>query len=162
MEANLSKKQIDEMMDSFINSCRYGGLKITHQRVQTYRTLLLIPDHPTVETIHKRMLPQLPTISLDTVYRTLTTLEEHHLVARIQTSESQARYEAVFTPHHHIICSKCKAVMDFEWPEVDQLNFPKAVQGWGRVNTKTIVIYGYCADCTSDANTAQKYPKTFP
>lgn len=154
MEANFSKKQIDEMMDNFIHSCRAAGLKITHQRVQTYRTLLLKPDHPTVETIHKRMLPQLPTISLDTVYRTLTTLEEHRLVARIQTSESQARYEAVFSPHHHIICSKCKAVMDFEWPEVDQLEPPQEVKDWGRVNTKTIVIYGYCANCTPDVNTA--------
>lgn len=154
MEITFSKKQIDEMMDSFINSCRSGGLKITHQRVQTYRTLLLKPDHPTVETIHKRMLPQLPTISLDTVYRTLTTLEEHRLVSRIQTSESQARYEAVFNPHHHIICSKCKAVMDFEWSELDQLELPQAVAGWGQINTKTIVIYGQCVNCIGDNNKA--------
>jgi len=144
----LSQEQLKQMLDQFVTACRKAGLKVTHQRTEIYRHLLLIADHPSAETLHKRLLPALPTISLDTVYRTLTTLEQHGLVARIQTAESQARFEAVCTPHHHLICSRCKKVVDFQWPAIDQLDLPSKVIQWGAVDSKTIVMYGVCSTCS--------------
>ena len=149
MVMSLSQEQLEQMMEQFIYSCRKAGLKVTHQRTEIYRQLLLIADHPSAETLHKRLLPTLPTISLDTVYRTLTTLEQHGLIARIQTAESQARFEAVCTPHHHLICSRCKQVMDFHWPTVDQLELPANISQWGTIDSKTIVMYGVCNTCSS-------------
>ncbi|MGB4599260.1 MAG: Fur family transcriptional regulator [Trichlorobacter sp.] len=142
-----TQEQLEQMMKQFIAACRQAGLKVTHQRTEIYRQLLLMPDHPTAETVHKRLLPALPSISLDTVYRTLTTLEQHNLVARIQTAESQARFEAVYAPHHHLICSRCKRVMDFHWPAIDTLALPPDLAKWGVIDSKTIVIYGVCASC---------------
>ena len=144
----LLQEQLEQLMDQFMSACRKAGLKVTHQRTEIYRHLLLIADHPSAETLHKRLLPTLPTISLDTVYRTLTTLEQHGLVARIQTAESQARFEAVYAPHHHLICSKCKQVMDFHWPAIDQLELPANVNQWGAIDSKTIVMYGVCSICS--------------
>jgi len=142
------QEQQEQTMEHFVTACREAGLKVTHQRTEIYRQLIRIPDHPTAETLHKRLLITLPTISLDTVYRTLTTLEEHHLVTRIQTTESQARFEAVYTPHHHLICSRCKRVVDFQWPAVDTLEPPPNIKQWGQINSKTIVMYGFCKDCS--------------
>ena len=139
-------------MEQFVIACKNASLKVTHQRTEIYRLLITVPDHPTAETLHKRLLPALPTISLDTVYRTLTTLEAHNLVARIQTTESQARFEAVYAPHHHLICSRCKRVIDFQWPVVDTLDPPTAITQWGQIYSKTIVMYGICKHC-SDSGT---------
>jgi Fur family peroxide stress response transcriptional regulator len=144
-----TKEQLEQMMNQFISACRAAGLKVTHQRTEIYRQLLLIADHPSAETLHKRLLPILPSISLDTVYRTLTTLEQYSLVSRIQTAESQARFEAVCTPHHHLICSNCKQVMDFQWPDIDQLELPSTINQWGSIDSKTIVMYGICKNCSS-------------
>lgn len=140
--------QLEQMMHQFTTACRAAGLKVTHQRMEIYRHLLMMADHPSAETLHKRLLPDLPTISLDTVYRTLTTLEEHGLVSRIQTAESQARFEAVHEPHHHLICSRCKKVMDFQWPAIDTLTPPAVAEQWGQINSKNIVIYGICKNCS--------------
>lgn len=148
MAITCTQKQLEQMMDQFVTACRNAGLKVTHQRTEIYRQLIRLPDHPTAETVHKRLLSTLPTISLDTVYRTLTTLEEHHLVARIQTTESQARFEAVHAPHHHLICSRCKRVVDFQWPDVDTLAPPADVSQWGQIDSKTIVMYGVCNTCS--------------
>ena len=148
MAASGSTQQQDTMMEQFVIACREAGLKVTHQRTEIYRLLVLLPDHPTAETIHKRVLATLPTISLDTVYRTLTTLEECNLVARIQTTESQARFEAVYAPHHHLICSRCKRVVDFQWPVVDTLEPPADIAQWGQIDSKTIVMYGVCNTCS--------------
>lgn len=144
----ISQEELEQALDTFTVACRIAGLKVTHQRTEIYRQLVTLPDHPSAETLYKRLVPTLPTISLDTVYRTLTTLEQHGLVARIQTAESQARFEAVFTPHHHLICSHCKQVVDFTWPEVDAIALPEDVALWGRINSKTIVMYGICSTCT--------------
>lgn len=144
----ISQEELEQIMGTFTVACRTAGLKVTHQRTEIYRQLVATPDHPSAETLHKRLLPTLPTISLDTVYRTLTTLEQHGLVSRIQTAESQARFEAVFTPHHHLICSRCKQVYDFIWPEVDAVTMPDDVAQWGQINSKTIVMYGICNSCT--------------
>lgn len=144
-----TKAPVTHNMQHFIDACKAAGLKVTHQRMEIYRTLVEQPDHPTAESVHKRLLPKLPTISLDTVYRTLATLEEHHLVARIQTTESQARFEAVCAPHHHLICSRCKRVVDFQWPAADQLHPPEDITNWGTITSKTIVMYGICTDCVT-------------
>lgn len=148
MATTCSLQQSEQMMEQFVTACREAGLKVTHQRTEIYRQLVNQPDHPTAETLHKRILSTLPTISLDTVYRTLTTLEEHQLVARIQTAESQARFEAVYAPHHHLICSQCKRVVDFQWPVVDTLEPPADVAQWGQIDSKTIVMYGVCNNCS--------------
>lgn len=142
------KEEQGRLINSFASACKDVGLKITHQRTEIYRTLVEQPDHPTAEIIHKRLLPQLPSISLDTVYRTLATLEEHRLVTRIQTSESQARFEAVYAPHHHLICNQCKSVVDFQWPAMEQLPIPDELANWGRVSSCTVVMYGRCNDCS--------------
>lgn len=153
MAMTCSKEQLEQMMEQFVTACRESGLKVTHQRTEIYRQLIKQPDHPTAETLHKRLLVTLPTISLDTVYRTLTTLEESNLVVRIQTTESQARFEAVHSPHHHLICSYCKRVVDFHWPAADSLEAPATIAQWGQVSSKTIVMYGVCNNC-SDHKTA--------
>ncbi|MDK9719094.1 MAG: transcriptional repressor [Trichlorobacter sp.] len=148
MATYCTQQQKEQMMEQFVTACRDAGLKVTHQRTEIYRQLVNQPDHPTAETLHKRLLATLPTISLDTVYRTLTTLEQHGLVARIQTAESQARFEAVYAPHHHLICSRCKRVVDFQWPDVDTLQPPADLAQWGQIDSKTIVMHGVCSTCS--------------
>lgn len=149
MAKPLTKDQLEQTMQRFVTACKQAGLKVTHQRMEIYRQLLLVSDHPTVEVLHKRLLSSLPSISLDTVYRTLTTLEQHGLVSRIQTAESQARFEAVYAPHHHLICSRCKQVHDFHWPAIDTLEVPSDLSKWGQIDSKTIVVYGICNSCAS-------------
>lgn len=147
MARPLTKEQLEQTMQQFVTACKRAGLKVTHQRTEIYRHLLQEPDHPSAEILHKRLLPSLPSISLDTVYRTLTTLEQHGLVSRIQTAESQARFEAVYAPHHHLICSRCKRVVDFQWPAIDRLDLPADVSTWGRIDSRTIVVCGICTHC---------------
>jgi Fur family peroxide stress response transcriptional regulator len=56
------------------------GLKFTHQRYLVYRAMVATKDHPSAETVWKRVRAEAPSISLDTVYRTLAALEQRDLV----------------------------------------------------------------------------------
>lgn len=149
MPAKDSQDTILKTMDDFSAACRKAGLKLTHQRYKIYKELLKSSDHPAAEALHKRLLLKIPTISLDTVYRTLATFEQHGLIARVQTVESHARFEARLRHHHHLICSVCNEIMDFQWEGFDQSPLPQSLQEWGTVSNRQAVVYGVCKKCHS-------------
>jgi Fur family transcriptional regulator, peroxide stress response regulator len=128
--------------------CRDAGLKLTQQRIEVYSELAHSSDHPSPETLHRRLKPRMHAISLDTVYRTLATLAHHTMVQKVETFQSQVRYEVVQPPHHHLICRTCHAICDFPWPTFDSINLPKETHSWGTVERKSAVLTGICKKCS--------------
>lgn len=138
---------LQQQMAAFEKSCRELNLKLTHQRLEIYRELAQATDHPSAETLHKRLKKTLPTLSLDTVYRTLATLEEYRLVKKIQTVDSQAYFETLMVQHHHLVCEKCKEITDFYWKSFDAFSVPEDVGQWGAMKNKSVIISGVCQKC---------------
>ncbi|MCX8027657.1 MAG: transcriptional repressor [Thermodesulfovibrionales bacterium] len=123
------------------------GLKLTPQRSFIYNELLKSKSHPSADAIYKKVKKRLPCISLDTVYRTLVTLQEHGIVKRIDTTESQARFDADLSNHHHFICSKCNAIFDVNWHDFDSKEIPDEVKDVGEVYQKVVTFHGLCKKC---------------
>jgi Fur family peroxide stress response transcriptional regulator len=144
---NRTTESIAEQLTSFERSCREVGIRPTHQRLELYRELALSSDHPSAEILHKRLRERIPTISLDTVYRTLATFANHGLINKVETVESQGRFEATYIRHHHLICSICKEIMDFQWEAIDRASLPEEISAWGRIDNKNVVVYGICKKC---------------
>ncbi len=140
-------ERIDKKVDFFAAACRKAGLKVTHQRLEIYRELAAAIDHPSAEMLHKRLVARMPTLSLDTVYRTLAMLHDHGLVRKVETAESQARFEVVFIKHHHVICRRCHEIIDFQWDQLDDAPLPKVLASWGWIESRNIVVYGVCKKC---------------
>ena len=140
----------EERLEAFKEICRKEGLKITHQRLEIFKELLNSHDHPTVEKLYQRLMPKLPTISLDTVYRTLTTLEQHGLIVRVETGESQARFEGKMEEHHHAICKKCGEITDFFWKFPNETVLPDEILKWGKISKKSISLHGLCRHCVQE------------
>jgi Fur family peroxide stress response transcriptional regulator len=65
----------------------------------------------------------------------------------VQTPESQARFEAEMMQHHHLICDKCKKIMDFQWQTFDESTLPDEIFAWGRIQYKNVVLHGICDKC---------------
>lgn len=141
------KLSVEEQLRTFEDICRKEGLKITHQRLEIFKALVNSDDHPTVEKLHHRLQSKLPTLSLDTVYRTLTTLEQHGLVARVETEERQARFEGKMEEHHHAICKKCGRITDFFAEFCTEAVIPDEILRWGEISRKSITLHGLCRQC---------------
>ncbi len=127
--------------------CRDAGLKLTPQRMEIYVELANASDHPSPEMLHRRLHPLMPALSLDTVYRTLKTLEHYGLAQKVDTFQSQVRYEAVQPLHHHLICRECQEIRDFPWTSFDSVKLPKEANSWGVVERKSVVLTGLCRKC---------------
>lgn len=148
MHLNLEQQaDLKDRLETFEQACKKAGLKITHQRLEIFRELAIALDHPSVETIHARLKTKLPTISMDTVYRTLTTLEKQGLISKVQTVESQARFEVTSRQHHHLVCDKCHEIVDFQWRVFDESPLPLEATKWGQITAKKAIIHGLCHKC---------------
>ncbi len=136
-----------DLLDRFRNLCQKFGIKLTYQRLEIFRVLLSSEDHPTAEEVYARVKQKVPTISLDTIYRTLSTFEELGLVKRIYLFDDKARFDPNTRPHYHLVCLRCHKIIDFEWPEVHKLKFPREISQWGEVKNFYLEVHGLCRDC---------------
>ena len=127
--------------------CRDKGLKLTHQRLEIYRVLAADNSHPSADEIHTRLLPKMPTLSLDTVYRTLLTFERHGLINRVEVLDDRARFDANLRTHHHLVCTRCRTAVDLYWPAVDELEAPADSATWGTVESRHLELRGICKNC---------------
>lgn len=138
---------LHDRVKAFEARCRKAGLKLTHQRLEIYRELASTYDHPAADDVYRRVQKRIPTISLDTVYRTLLTFEQFGLAARVHAFDDRARFDANVSPHQHLACIRCKSIQDFQWRTFEQMKPPAKATKWGEVQTKDVVLKGLCNEC---------------
>jgi len=144
---NVSKTDIDRRTEAFVRFCRQKGMKVTHQRMEIFRELAGSEDHPDAEGVFARVRKRVPSISRDTVYRTLSTLESEGLVRRAEILGGPARFDPNTDPHHHFICTVCGAIKDFTSDALDRLRVPNSVKAFGSIESAQVQVRGVCSDC---------------
>ena len=127
--------------------CREAGMAVTSQRLAIFRELLAAEDHPSPETLHRRVKKAMPSLSLATIYKTLDALEELGLIEEVSPVGDVKRYDGNHRPHHHLVCVRCKRVTDFYDPELDTLAPPARQLGGFVVQSTTVQVKGLCAAC---------------
>ncbi len=113
----LPDTEVARRLERFRATAREAGIKLTHQRLEVFRELASTEDHPDAETVFHGVRERVPTVSLDTVYRTLWLLEDLGLIVTLGPRRERARFDANLDSHHHFICENCGLVRDFEHEE---------------------------------------------
>jgi len=145
-------KHVDEVarrVDQLSRGLRDAGLRLTHQRLEIVRVVAADVTHPDVETLYRTVRERVPTISLDTVYRTLATLEEHGLISRVLFTPGPARYDANSARHHHFVCTRCGLIRDVQDADLDAIKPTAGVARIGRPEAVSVQFRGMCAACQS-------------
>ena len=127
--------------------CEDAGIKLTHQRLEIYKELMAATDHPSAEEVHVRLQERMPTVALDTVYRTLATFDELGIARKLHLANKRNLFDTNLVPHHHFICDRCRKVEDVHWPEFDTSALPAEVSGMGRVSSRHLELHGLCREC---------------
>ncbi len=136
-------------MAHFQRVCREAGTKLTPQRLEIFREVAATGDHPDAETIHRRVKGRMPTVSLDTIYRTLWLLVDLGMIQTLGAAggRERARFDANLERHHHFVCVKCGLTRDFYSPDFDALAAPASLGEIGRVEATHVEARGVCLDC---------------
>lgn len=95
-------------------------------------------------------------LAQSSTYRNLTILEEAGVATRIVTSDDHARFELDETltrrHHHHLICTVCGDVTDFELPGAIEGTLDRELDRAGRaamfqIDSHRLDLLGTCARC---------------
>ncbi|MEQ6249647.1 Fur family transcriptional regulator [Sulfitobacter sp. HNIBRBA3233] len=103
-------------------SLRKSGIRVTKQRVALMSVLASADDHPDAIELHDRARAIEPSVSLATVYRTLSVLEEGGVVHRHSFDGGGARFETTHDDHHdHILDVDTGEVTEFQSDKIEKL-----------------------------------------
>ncbi len=143
----LSQEEACERVDTFSRELRSHGFRLTHQRLEVVREVASTDSHPDVDCVFRGVRHRVPTVSLDTVYRTLGTLADLGLVHRVSGPTAAARYDANTTRHHHFICTRCGLIGDIQSNELEGLRLPASATELGDVESVEVRFTGVCRTC---------------
>lgn len=131
-----------------------GGYKTTPQREEILKIFVEHSEwhHMSAEDVYNILREKDSDIGLATVYRALDLLSELGILMRMDFGDGCARYELNTTDpkvhhHHHLICLKCKKVIEFEEDLLDELEANIADKSGFQILNHEVKFFGYCSDC---------------
>jgi len=139
--------EVARRVERFSSALRSSGFRLTHQRLEVVREVASTDAHPDAGCVFRRVRERVPTISLDTTYRTLGTLADLGLLNRVSGVTGVARYDANSTQHHHFVCTQCGLIRDIASSELDGLGVPAPAAELGQVDGVEVRFSGVCREC---------------
>ncbi len=120
------------------------GIKPSLHRMKVLEYLIKMENHPTVDTIYKDILDDIPTLSKTTVYNTLKTFQDSGIVQAITIEDNEVKYDATTDKHAHFKCSKCGRLYDL--PIDTKVLHLKSVGGH-LIKESQLYFKGICKSC---------------
>jgi Fur family transcriptional regulator, stress-responsive regulator len=129
------------------------ALRVTRPRIAVMTAVYAHP-HADTESIIRAVRADLPDVSHQAVYDSLSTLTTAGLVRKIQPSGSVARYESrVGDNHHHVVCRSCGVIADVdcavgEAPCLVPSDDGSVLEGFV-LDEAEVIYWGTCPDCST-------------
>lgn len=138
---------IKERIERFTAAARVAGIKLTHQRLEIFREIASSSEHPDAETVYQAVRARVPTVSRDTVYRTLWRLQELGVTTTLGARRRSVCFDANLEHHHHYVCTNCGLTRDFVSASYNALEVPRVVRDIGSVAGTHVEVRGLCRSC---------------
>ena len=140
-----------ERFEVIVQKLKDNGHKITPQRLAIVRILAKSDGHPSVEDIHEEIKEDFPTMSLATVYRNIILIKSIGEVLELGFPDGSNRYDGNKpTPHPHVICIKCKKIVDPDLDSLDELKNEVAQETKFKILNHRVDFFGICSSCKKE------------
>ena len=113
----------DKILIDFKTALKKEGMKFTDQRYLVLKFLFDNKGHYECEDIINELKKKKLKVSRATIYRTLDILVKYNFARKLVLDDGVARYEnKIDSPHHdHMICIDTGEIIEFECPEIENL-----------------------------------------
>ena len=148
MRKQVDSTQIKLRIDQMVSKLRDRDFRITPQRLAVLKVLAAGEGHPTVETIYEKVRIRFPTTSLATIYKTVSLLREVNEVLELGFADGSNRYDGSRPfPHPHVICTKCKKIIDPDLSSLKDMTKEVAEETGFEILTHRLDFFGICREC---------------
>lgn len=145
-----------ERYEHMAQALHQAGFRLTQQRLAICLHLAANHSHPAPGTVYKEMHKQFSSLSLATVYNTLTVLKELGEIIEIPGGAEGVRYETNLEPHVNLICQHCGSITDLPLESVLAIRDDIREKADFELRSLRIDAFGLCKNCrlthTDDLN----------
>lgn len=130
-----------------LSKLKQRAFRITPQRIAIISILADSKNHPSVEEVYMEVKKQFPTTSLATVYNTVSLLKDLDEILELGFPGNN-RYDGNRPyPHPHVICTKCKKIMDPELLNLEEISNEMSMKTGYQIFSHRLDFFGICPEC---------------
>lgn len=129
---------------------RAVGLKATAARLAILQSFPRDCQPINADGIFKQV--KVKRIDRVTVYRTLASLEQAKIIKRVDLRKDSAYYELTGEHHHHVVCTNCGLIENFDLCVADKLT-PKLLNRRSKfqsIKSHALELFGLCKTCAAE------------
>jgi len=108
-----------------------------------------LPGHPSPEDIYEKARKSIPSISLATVYKNIRAFLDKGLLQEVSLHHGSLRVDANHDPHHHLVCTRCRSIIDLDEAEMVPPRFRQKLPRGFKVLRISVDVLGICAACAA-------------
>ena len=121
--------------------------KFSRKREAILQKVRSTTAHPSAEWVYSELKPEIPDLSLGTVYRNLSTLKKDGVITSVGAIRGEERFDGNICEHAHFVCEACGAVLDVD-VELDRSSADEVAEKLGAEVTRVNqLFFGKCRNC---------------
>ena len=150
MKKRADSANIEQRLNQMLSKLKAHDFRLTPQRLAVLKVLAVSEGHPTVERIYETVRAEFPTTSIATIYKTVNLLKQLNEVLELGFPDGSNRYDGNKPyPHPHVICTKCKKIIDPNLGSLKDLTKEVIKQTGFQILNHRVDFFGTCRDCQS-------------
>jgi Fur family ferric uptake transcriptional regulator len=140
-----------QIFNKYIKS---SGLKETAQREIILKAFLSTNEHVSVDDLNLILKKLSKNVGYATIYRTMKIIADSGLAREVSFNDGISRFEHTIDSkhHHHLICQKCKKIVEFSSEALDIEEKAIARKYGFETHSHHFKIFGICKNCQKERN----------
>jgi Fur family peroxide stress response transcriptional regulator len=140
-----------DRLERILSKLKDKNFRLTPQRLAVLKILAGNETHPSVAQVYSEVRIEFPTTSLATVYKTIILLKELNEVLELGFPDGSNRYDGYKPfPHPHMICTRCKKIVDPELDSLTDLNKEISRKTGYKISHHRLDFFGLCPECQKE------------
>lgn len=131
---------------------RQAGIADLEDRLMVMHTFLDMGSHPTLDELIEKIVGLRPDLDAAFVEETMHLLNRFGFAQKLAFEGEPLRYEHhhVGCHHDHLVCKRCGKILEFEDPEIEDLQERIAKRYGFTLLRHRMELYGLCEACSRD------------
>jgi Fur family peroxide stress response transcriptional regulator len=150
MKKRADSANAEQRFNQMLSKLKEHDFRLTPQRLAVLEVLAVSHGHPTVEGIYETVRAEFPTTSIATIYKTVNLLKQLNEVLELGFPDGSNRYDGNKPyPHPHVICTKCKKIIDPNLGSIKDLTKEVIKKTGFQILNHRVDFFGTCRECQS-------------